>query len=148
MFEDFKRFAMRGNVVDMAIGIILGSAFGAIVTSLVNDIIMPPIGLLLGGVDFSNLFLLLKAGSPAPPYASLANAQAAGAVTINLGIFINVIITFLIVASAIFLLVQGISRLEHKPEAVATTKVCPFCMSTIHIDAHRCPYCTSDLTEG
>jgi len=148
VFRDFKRFVMRGNVVDMAVGIVLGSAFGAIVTSLVNDIIMPPIGLLLGGVDFSNIFLLLKDGSTAPPYGSLADAQAAGAVTLNLGIFINVIITFLIVAFAMFLLVRGMSRVKHKPQAVAKTKVCPFCMSTIHIDASRCPHCTSDLTEG
>ena len=148
MFKEFKQFVLRGNVLDLAIAVILGSAFGAIVTSLVKDIIMPPIGLLLSGVDFSNIYVILKAGSPAPPYPSLADAQTAGAVTINFGLFINVTITFLIVAFVIFLLLRGVSRLQKKPEAVPTTKMCTHCMSTIHIDAHRCPFCTSDLAES
>ena len=147
MFKEFKRFVLRGNVLDLATGVILGSAFGAIVTSLVNDIIMPPIGLLLGGVDFSNIYVTLKAGSPAAPYPSLADAQAAGAVTMNFGLFINVTITFLIVALIIFLLLRGVSRLQKEPETVPTTKTCPHCMSTVHINAHRCPFCTSGLGE-
>ena len=148
MFKEFKQFVLRGNVLDLAIAVILGSAFGAIVTSLVNDIIMPPIGLLLGGVDFSNIYMMLKAGSPAPPYPSLADAQAAGAVTMNFGLFINVTVTFLIVAFVIFLLLRGLSRLQKEPETVPTTKMCTHCMSIIHIDAHRCPFCTSDLAES
>jgi large conductance mechanosensitive channel len=151
MLKEFKEFALRGNVVDMAVGIIIGAAFGTIVKSLVDDVIMPPIGLLLGGVDFANLFALLKAGSPAGPYASLADAQAAGAVTINYGVFINNVISFLIVALATFLLVQGINRLEKELEeeeaapAELTTKECPYCLSTVAIKATRCPHCTSEL---
>jgi large conductance mechanosensitive channel len=148
MLKEFKEFVLRGNVVDMAVGIIIGAAFGTIVASLVNDIIMPPIGLLLGGVDFSNLFILLKAGSPAAPYASLADAQAAGAVTINYGLFINAVVSFLIVALVIFLLIRSINRLkreEEAPPAEPTTKECPFCLSTIPIKATRCAHCTSEL---
>ena len=147
--EEFKKFILRGNVIDMAVGIIIGAAFGAIVSSLVNDIIMPPIGLLLSGVDFSNLFILLRAGSPAGPYASLADAQAAGAVTINYGVFIGAVITFLIVAFVVFLLIRGINRLkreEELPPAEPTTKECPYCLSTIPIKATRCPHCTSELS--
>jgi large conductance mechanosensitive channel len=132
----------------MAVGIIIGAAFGTIVTSLVNDVIMPPIGLLLGGVDFSDLFILLKAGSPAAPYASLADAQAAGAVTINYGVFINAVISFLIVAFVIFLLIRSINRLRREEEAPPpepTTKECPYCLSTIPIKATRCAHCTSEL---
>src|SRR5512147_2498450 len=114
MFKEFKTFAMRGSVVDLAVGIIIGAAFGTIVTSLVADIIMPPIGLLLGNVDFSNLFLLLKDGTPAGPYASLAQAKAAGAVSVNIGLFINTIINFLIVAFAIFIVVKGINRMKRQ----------------------------------
>ena len=140
---------MRGNVIDMAIGIIIGSAFGSIIKSLVSDIIMPPIGLLLGGVDFSNLFLVLKEGTSPKPYASLSVAQEVGAVTLNLGVFINTIISFLIVAFSVFLIIQGFNKLQ-KPEPESapvepTTKKCPYCMSEIPIDASRCPFCTSDL---
>ena len=148
MLKEFKEFILRGNVVDMAVGIIIGAAFGTIVTSLVNDVIMPPIGLLLGGVDFANLFVLLKAGSPAAPYASLADAQAAGAVTINYGLFINAVISFLIVAFVVFLLIRNINRLkreEEAPPAEPTTKECPYCLSTIPIKATRCAHCTSEL---
>ena len=148
MLKEFKEFALRGNVVDMAVGIIIGAAFGTIVKSLVEDIIMPPFGLLLGGIDFSNFFVLLKAGSPPAPYGSLADAQAAGAVTINYGVFINAIISFLIVAFVLFLLIRSINRLkreEEAPPAEPTTKECPFCLSTIPIKATRCAYCTSEL---
>lgn len=152
MWKEFKEFALRGYVVDMAVGVVIGAAFGAIVKSLVDDVIMPPIGLLLGGVDFSELFILLKGGSPAPPYASLADAQAAGAVTINYGLFVNSIISFLIVAFVVFLLVRAINRAtrEKKEEAPAepTTRECPYCLSTIPIKATRCPHCTSDLSEA
>jgi large conductance mechanosensitive channel len=148
MLKEFKEFALRGNVLDMAVGIIIGAAFGTIVNSLVHDILMPPIGLLLGGVDFANFFILLKEGSPAAPYASLADAQAAGAVTMNYGLFINAIISFLIVAFAIFLLIRNVNRLkrqEEAPPAEPTTKGCPYCLSTIPIKATRCAYCTSEL---
>jgi large conductance mechanosensitive channel len=148
MFKEFREFILRGNVLDMAVGIIIGAAFGTIVASLVNDVIMPPIGLLLGGVDFANLFVLLKAGSPAAPYASLADAQAAGAVTINYGVFINAVISFLIVAFVVFLLIRSINRLrreEEAPPAEPTTKECPYCLSTIPIKATRCAHCTSEL---
>ncbi len=150
MLKEFKQFAMRGNVMDMAIGIIIGGAFGKIVNSLVADVIMPPIGLLLGGVDFSNFFLVMKQGATPGPYASLAAAQAAGAVAINYGLFINAIISFLIVAFAVFMLIKGINQLEKPFKAPAessepTTKDCPFCCSTIPIKAVRCPNCTSEM---
>lgn len=149
MLKEFKEFAMRGNVVDMAVGIIIGAAFGTIVNSLVADVIMPPIGLLLGNIDFSNLFILLKEGPKAPPpYESLAAAKAAGAITINYGIFINTIITFLIVAFSVFLLIRNINKLkrqEQAPPPIPTTKECPFCFSVIPIKAVRCPHCTSEL---
>jgi len=150
MLKEFKEFALRGNVIDMAVGIIIGAAFGTIVKSLVDDVIMPPIGLLLGGVDFSNLFALLKAGSPAGPYASLADAQAAGAVTINYGLLINNVVSFLIVAFVMFLLIRGMNRMqreEEAPPAEPTTKECPYCWSTIPIKATRCAHCTSELLE-
>jgi large conductance mechanosensitive channel len=150
MFKDFKEFAMRGNVVDMAVGIVIGAAFGTIVKSFVDDVLMPPIGLLLGNVDFSNLFLTLKEGSKAAgPYASLAAAKAAGAVTLNLGVFINTIISFLIIAFAVFLVIKGINRMKREqevPPAEPTTKECSFCFTTIPIQASRCPHCTSQLT--
>jgi large conductance mechanosensitive channel len=147
MFKEFKEFAMRGNVVDMAVGIIIGAAFGAVVKSLVADIIMPPIGLLLGNVDFTNLFVTLKAGKVAGPYASLAAAQTAGAVTLNIGMFINTIVSFIIVAYAVFLVIRGINRLQRPPEAApaALTKECPHCASEIPLKATRCPHCTSEL---
>jgi large conductance mechanosensitive channel len=149
MIKEFKEFAVKGNVVDMAVGIIIGAAFGTIVKSLVADVIMPPIGLLLGNVDFSNLFLVLKHGATAGPYATLADAQTAGAVTLNYGLFINTIISFIIVAFALFILVKNINRLKRQevaPPPPPTTKECPHCFSTIHIKAVRCPNCTSALT--
>ena len=146
MLKEFKEFAMRGNVVDMAVGIIIGAAFGAIVKSVVADMIMPPIGLLLGNVDFSNLFILLKQGTVAGPFASLAEAQQAGAVTINYGLFMNTVINFVIVAFAVFLLIRGINKLQRQPAPQdPTTKQCPHCLSTIAIKATRCAYCTSEL---
>jgi large conductance mechanosensitive channel len=148
MVKEFKEFAVKGNVVDMAVGIIIGAAFGTIVKSLVSDIIMPPIGLLLGNVDFSNLFVVLKHGAEAASYATVADAQAAGAVTLNYGMFLNTVISFLIVAFAIFILVKNINRLKKEapaPAAVPTTKECPHCFSTIPIKATRCPNCTSNL---
>jgi large conductance mechanosensitive channel len=150
MLRDFKAFVLRGNVIDMAVGIIIGVAFGAVVSSLVKDVIMPPIGLALGNVDFSNLFAVLKEGATPGPYPSLAAAQAAGAVTINYGVFINAIINLLIVAAAVFfLIVRPIAKLQartKKAEAPApTTKECPYCFTAIPIKASRCPNCTSAL---
>ncbi len=149
MFKEFKEFAMRGNVLDMAVGIVVGAAFGAIVKSLVSDVVMPPIGLLLGNVDFTNLFAVLQEGTKgAGPYATLAAAQEAGAVTLNWGVFINSVVNFLIVAFAIFVLVRGVNRMKRKEEApppTPTTKECPHCVSTIAIKATRCPNCTSAL---
>lgn len=149
MMKEFREFVVRGNVVDMAVGIIIGAAFGAIVNSLVNDVIMPPIGLILGNVDFSNLFVVLKAGKTIPPYASLADAKAAGAVTMNIGVFINTIISFLIIAFAIFILVKNVNRIKREeaatPPPAPSTKECPFCFSTIHIKAVKCPHCTSEI---
>jgi large conductance mechanosensitive channel len=148
MLKEFKEFAMRGNVVDMAVGIIVGAAFGTIVKSLVSDIIMPPIGLLLGNVDFTNFFAVLKQGTVAGPYASLVDAQKAGAVTINYGMFANTIISFLIVAFAVFLLIRQINRFKRQEEAPVepTTKDCPYCLSSIPYKATRCAHCTSELS--
>jgi large conductance mechanosensitive channel len=148
MFKEFKEFAVKGNVVDMAVGIIIGAAFGTIVKSLVDDVIMPPIGLLLGNVDFSNLFVTLKEGAAAGPYATLAVAKSAGAVTLSYGAFLNTVVSFLIVSFAVFLLIKGINRLKREkeaPPAAPTTKDCPFCFSAIPIKATRCPSCTSNL---
>jgi large conductance mechanosensitive channel len=149
MLKDFKEFAMRGSVVDMAVGIVIGAAFGAIIKSFVDDVLMPPIGLLLGNVDFSNLFVTLKEGGKAAgPYASLAAAKAAGAVTLNLGIFINTIISFIIIAFAVLLVIKGINRMKREkeaPPAEPTTRECPFCLSEIPLRATRCPHCTSEL---
>jgi large conductance mechanosensitive channel len=150
MLQDFKTFVLRGNVIDMAVGIIIGVAFGLVVNSLVKDVIMPPIGLALGNVDFSNLYVLLKGSATTPgPYASLSAAQQAGAVTLNYGVFINAIINLLIIAAAVFLLiVRPIAKLQarKKVEAPApTTKECPYCFTAIPIKASRCPHCTSAL---
>ncbi len=144
MLKEFKEFAMRGNVMDLAIGVIIGGAFGKITTSLVNDVIMPPIGLLLGKVDFSNLYINLSGGS----YISLAQAREAGAVTINYGLFINTLIDFLIIAFVVFMLVRQVNRLqksEPEPAPAPATKECPFCLSSISIKATRCPQCTSNI---
>lgn len=147
MLKEFKKFAMKGNVVDMAVGIIIGGAFSTIVKSFVADILMPPIGLLLGGVDFNNMFIVLKAGvENAGPYLALSDAQAAGAVTINYGLFITNTISFIIVAFAVFWVVKGMNSLRTKEEpAPVTTKTCDFCVSTIPLKATRCPNCTSEL---
>jgi large conductance mechanosensitive channel len=148
MLKEFKTFALRGNVIDLAVGVIIGGAFGAIINSLVKDIIMPPIGLLLGKVDFTNLFLVMKAGTLPPPYATVADAATAGAVTLNYGVFINTIVSFLIVAFCIFLLIKGINKLQPKPveaPAAPATKDCPYCATAIPIKATRCPHCTSQL---
>ncbi len=146
MLKEFKEFAARGNVVDLAVGVILGGAFGKIVSSLVDDVLMPPIGMLLGGVDFTNLYLSLNGEK----YASLAQAKEAGAPTINYGLFFNSILTFLIVAFAVFLLVRQINRLRRheEPAAEPVVKECPFCCSTIPLKASRCPQCTSELAGG
>jgi large conductance mechanosensitive channel len=142
MLKEFKEFAMKGNVLDLAVGFIIGAAFGKIVTSLVSDIIMPPIGLILGKVDFSSLFLNLSGKS----YSSLAEAKAAGAATLNYGVFLNNIVDFLIVAFAVFLLVRMINRWNKPaPAAAPSTKECPYCASTIPLKATRCPNCTSEI---
>lgn len=148
MFKEFKEFAMRGNVVDMAVGIIIGAAFGTIVKSLVDEVIMPPIGLLLGNVDFTDLFITLKEGATAGPYLTLAAAKEAGAVTMGYGAFLNTVISFLIVAFAVFLLIKGMNSLKRKEEeapADPTTKECPYCFTEIPIKATKCPHCTSNL---
>ena len=144
MLKEFKEFAMRGNVLDMAVGIVVGASFGGIVTSLVNDILMPPVGLLLGRVDFSNLFINLTPH----PYETVAAAKAAGAATLNYGVFLNTLINFLVVALAIFLLVRQVNRLRAKPApapAAPAMRQCPYCCSTILAEATRCPHCTSEL---
>jgi large conductance mechanosensitive channel len=149
IIKEFREFAVKGNVVDMAVGIIIGGAFGTIVKSLVDDVIMPPIGLLLGNVDFTDMFLVLRSGEAvAPPYETLAAAREAGAVTLNWGSFISNIVTFLIVAWAVFMLVKSINRLKRQEPvapAALTDKPCPYCATTIPIAARRCPHCTSDL---
>ncbi len=149
MMEEFKKFAMRGNVVDMAVGIIIGGAFGTIVKSLVDDVIMPPIGLLLGGVDFTDIFITLKDGASAGPYATLEAAKEAGAVTLNAGLFVNSVISFMIVAFAVFMLIKGMNSLQKKEEEAPpapTEKECPHCFTKIPIKATRCPHCTSELS--
>jgi large conductance mechanosensitive channel len=147
MLKDFKAFITRGNVIDMAVGIIIGIAFGAVVSSLVNNVIMPPIGLALGKVDFTNLFVVLKQGLTPGPYATLAEAQAAGAVTIAYGTFVNAVVYFLIIAAVVFfLIVRPVARLQAPKKAAApTTKECPYCFTSIPIKASRCPNCTSEL---
>ena len=139
---------MRGNVIDMAVGIIIGGAFTKIVNSMVADIMMPPLGLLLGKVDFSNWFVVIKQGTTAGPYTTMADAQAAGATTLNLGLFLNAVISFIIVAFCIFLLIKAINKLnspQEQPTVQITTKKCPYCCSEIALEATRCPHCTSEL---
>lgn len=148
MWREFREFAMRGSVIDMAVGIVIGGAFGTIAKSLVADVLMPPIGLLLGNVDFSDLFVVLKTGKTPGPYATLAQAQSAGAVTVNYGTFVNTVVSFFIVALAVFFLIRGINRLRQREEAAPpspTTRVCPYCITTVPIAATRCPACTSQL---
>ncbi|MCL2830342.1 MAG: large-conductance mechanosensitive channel protein MscL [Betaproteobacteria bacterium] len=156
MWKEFKEFAVKGNAVDMAVGVVIGAAFGKIVDSLVADIMMPPLGLLLGKVDFSNLFLVLAEGKTPGPYPSLALAKQAGAVTLNAGSFINILISFFIVAFAVFLLVKSINKLRAQKEKTAeetaeeaapaaTTRDCPYCCSQVSPAATRCPHCTSML---
>jgi large conductance mechanosensitive channel len=144
MLKEFKEFALRGNVIDLAIGVIIGAAFGKIVTSFVNDILMPPIGLLVGQVDFTNLFISLSG----QPYASLEEAKAAGAATINYGVFFNTVLDFIIVAFVIFLFVRWVNRMwkrQEAPPSEPATKECPYCLSAIPLKATRCPHCTSEL---
>ncbi len=148
MLKEFKDFAMRGNVVDMAIGIVIGAAFGKIISSMVSDMLMPPIGLLLGGVDFSNLYLVLKEGGKAGPYLALGDAQAAGAVTLNYGLFLNQIVSFTIVAFALFMVIKAMNAMKREtpaPAAAPPTRDCPQCTMSIPIAAKRCPHCTSQL---
>jgi large conductance mechanosensitive channel len=150
MLKEFKEFAMRGNVVDMAVGIIIGGAFGTIAKSLVTDVLMPPIGLLVGGVDFTDLFVTFKQGMPPGPYRILADAQAAGAVTVNYGVFLNSVVSFLIVAFAVFLVIKAINQMKRKeetPPAVPTSKECIFCRMSIPINATKCGFCTSEITK-
>ncbi|HWC72409.1 MAG TPA: large conductance mechanosensitive channel protein MscL [Gemmatimonadales bacterium] len=148
MLKGFREFVMRGNVLDLAVAVIIGAAFTKVVNSLVDDIIMPPIGLLLGKVDFTNAFIVLKQGTKAAgPYATLADAKAAGAATLNYGLFISTIVTFLIVAFVVYLMIRSITRIgPKKAEAPATTKECPYCLSKIPIKATKCAFCTADLT--
>jgi len=150
MLQDFKAFITRGNVIDMAVGIIIGIAFGLVVNSFVKDIIMPPIGLALGDVDFINLFVVLKEGLVPGPYASLADAQAAGAITINYGTFVNTVVNLVIIAAVVFfLIVRPVARMQARKKAeepaAPATKECPYCATSIPINASRCPNCTSEL---
>jgi len=152
MMKEFREFIMRGSVIDMAVGIIMGAAFGTIVKSLVDDVIMPPIGLLLGKVDFANLFVVIQRGAAAAgPYPTLADARAAGAVTVNYGMFFNTIVSFLIVAFVVFLIIRQINRLrrpKEAPPAAPTTRDCPFCLTAIPVKAIRCPHCTSHIEKA
>ena len=148
MLNEFKKFVMRGNVIDMAVGIIIGGAFTKIVNSMVADVMMPPLGLLMGKVDFSNWFVVIKSGTEPGPFATVAEAQAAGATTMNLGLFLNALISFVIVAFCIFVLIKAINKLNaSKEEAPApiTAKKCPYCCSEIALEATRCPHCTSEV---
>lgn len=147
MLKEFREFIMRGNVLDLAVGVIIGAAFGTIVTSLVNDVIMPPIGIALGQVDFKDLFILLKQGTTPGPYASVAAAKEAGAVTLNWGAFVNTIINFLIVGFSIFLVVRLANKLHKQPAPAPAppTKECAYCLSSVPLKATRCPHCTSEL---
>jgi large conductance mechanosensitive channel len=148
MLKEFKEFAMKGNMVDMAVGIIIGTAFGAIIKSLVADVIMPPIGVMLGNVDFANIFMIIKEGTTAGPYATLAAAKEAGAVVISWGVFINTLINFIIIAFVLFLVIRNMNKMKKKEEeapADPTDKDCPFCFSKIPIKATRCGHCTSEV---
>ncbi|WP_428050640.1 large conductance mechanosensitive channel protein MscL [Candidatus Avelusimicrobium caledoniensis] len=148
MMNEFKKFVMRGSVIDMAVGIIIGGAFTKIVNSMVADVMMPPLGLLIGKVDFSNWFVVIKQGTTAGPYATIAEAQSAGATTMNLGLFLNAIISFVIVAFCIFLLIKAINKLNSPKEQApipVSTKKCPYCCSEIALEATRCPHCTSEI---
>lgn len=149
MLKEFKEFAVKGNVIDMAVGIIIGAAFTGVVQSLVNDVLMPPLGLLMGGVDFSDFFIILKEGSTPPPYETLAAARQEGVVTLNYGAFFNTFLSFLIVSFAVFLLIKYVNKLkrpQEKPEPVAPSiKKCSYCFSDIPVEATRCPNCTSEL---
>ncbi|MBN1278557.1 MAG: large conductance mechanosensitive channel protein MscL [Chlorobium sp.] len=147
MIKEFKDFIMRGNVADMAVGIIIGGAFGTIVNTMVSDVLMPPLGLLIGGIDFSNFYLLLKEGASPGPYSALADAKAAGAVTLNYGIFANAIISFVIMAFSVFLMIKSLSSMRPAPPAAAPSAVkdCPYCLTAIPLKAIRCPNCTSQL---
>ncbi len=146
-FKEFREFAVKGNVVDMAVGIIIGGAFGTIAKSMVDDLIMPPIGMLLGNVDFSQMYVVLKDGGTAGPYSTLAAAKEAGAVTLNYGLFVNNVLSFLIVAMAVFFMIRAMNRLKRaeEPAAAPTTKPCPSCTMDIPIGARRCPHCTSEV---
>ncbi len=146
--KEFREFAVRGNVVDMAVGIIIGGAFGTVVKSFVDDVMMPPLGILVGDVDFQDMIVVLREGSTPGPYETLAAAREAGAVSLNVGMFLNAVVSFAIVAFAVFLLVKSVNRLkrvEEAPPAAPTTKDCPFCASSIPIKATRCPMCTSEV---
>jgi len=147
LLSEFKAFAVKGNVIDLAVGVVIGGAFGTIVKSLVDDILMPPIGMLVGNVDFSNLFIVLRDGRKlAGPYVSLAAAKSAGAVTLNIGLFVNALVSFLIIAFAIFMLVKGINRLKREETAAAVpARTCGYCHLEVHAEATRCPHCTSQL---
>jgi large conductance mechanosensitive channel len=148
MMKEFREFALKGNVIDLAVGIMLGAAFNSIVNSIVADVIMPPIGLLVGNVDFTNLFLILREGEVTAPYATLADAHAAGAITVNYGIFLNTIISFLIIAFVLFFIIRSVNRLKRAEEATPVEpmmKECPYCTSKIAVAATRCPFCTSEL---
>jgi len=146
MFKEFKEFIMRGNAMEIAIGFIIGGAFGAIAKSMVSDVMMPPLGLLLGGVDFTNFFVVLKQGATPAPYNALADAQAAGAVTINYGVFLNTVISFLVVSLAVFILIKSLNKLKRQQAEEPITKECPHCFSAVSLKATRCPQCTSALT--
>lgn len=146
MFKEFKEFALKGNMIDLAVGVIIGAAFGAVMTSLVSDILMPLLGLLSGGVDFSNKMLVLKEGATAGPYATPAAAATAGAVTLNWGLFLNAILAFLLVVIALFIVIKGINRMKREaPAADPTTKACPQCAMEVPVAATRCGHCTSQI---
>ncbi|HSM59248.1 MAG TPA: large-conductance mechanosensitive channel protein MscL [Longimicrobiales bacterium] len=144
--KEFREFAIRGNVADMAVGIIIGAAFGTVVKSFVDDVMMPPLGMLVGDVDFQDIMVVLREGSTPGPYETLAAAREAGAVSLNLGVFFNAVVSFVIVAFAVFLLIRTLNRMKREEApAPATTRDCPFCASSIPIKATRCPFCTSEV---